>query len=83
MEDEMYEEDADLIEQVSDDDAMEDDVQPSNQKPKSNRSRSNRLSDQINLDDEPALQGYQRTDMIGQGAYGGEYNKQSHSRSQH
>jgi hypothetical protein len=101
MEDEMYEDDADLIEQVSDDDAMDDEMHHNNNNANANhannnihpdadpdknnnnnnnnnpdaqrptRARGTRLSDQINMDDEPALQGYQRTDMIGQGAYGG------------
>lgn len=65
--------DADLIEQVSDDDeddgqAMDEDGAPVGGPAKSEK-RGNRLSDQLN-DDEPPLAGYERTEMIGQGAYG-------------
>jgi serine/threonine protein kinase len=80
MDDEMLDDDADLIEQVSDDDedegqAMDEDGGPAGGQAKNERSgqsgRGNRLSDQLaNDDDEPALAGYERTEMIGQGAYG-------------
>jgi len=71
----MYDDDADLIEQVSDDDeeeeedgqAMDEDGAPAAAS-QPRKSRGNRLSD--TLDDEPALVGYERTEMIGQGAYG-------------
>lgn len=54
MEDDMYDDDADLIEQVSDDEDedMADDAQPNR------RSRSRRGGEAI--DDEPALEGYER-----------------------
>jgi len=43
----------------------------SNNKPKKDKKkRGNRLSDQVNMENEPPLEGYDRTDMIGQGAYG-------------
>jgi serine/threonine protein kinase len=80
MDDEMLDDDADLIEQVSDDDedegqAMDEEGAPAGGPSKNERSgpsgRGNRLSDQLaNDDDEPALAGYERTEMIGQGAYG-------------
>ena len=65
----MYDEDADLIDQVSDDDddeqAMDEDGRDNN-----NRSSKNRPSGDSAMDDEPPLHGYERTEMIGQGAYG-------------
>jgi serine/threonine protein kinase len=80
MDDEMLDDDADLIEQVSDDDedegqAMDEEGAPAGGPAKQERSahsgRGTRLSDQLaNDDDEPALAGYERTEMIGQGAYG-------------
>lgn len=77
----MLDDDADLIEQVSDDDedeghAMDEEGAPAGGGPAKNErsghsGRGNRLSDQLaNDDDEPALAGYERTEMIGQGAYG-------------
>lgn len=47
-----------------------DEVMEEDNKKKDKPRRGNRLSDQIDMDDEPALVGYERTEMIGQGAYG-------------
>ena len=65
MEDEMYDDDVDLIEQVSDDEdeeeeeeAMETEQAAAQQQQQ--RPRGNRLTDQVNMDDEPTLQGYER-----------------------
>lgn len=73
MDDEMLEEDADLIDQVSDDDdgqAMDEDGigkrennnnnNNANNRNNQNRPRRNRLADQVNIDDEPPLHGYER-----------------------
>jgi len=73
----MQDEDADLIEQVSDEDDDDEAMQAEDAQPaaadaaannNNNDRRGNRLQDQ--LDDEPPLPGYERTDIIGQGAYG-------------
>ncbi|GAX18364.1 hypothetical protein FisN_23Hu258 [Fistulifera solaris] len=53
----MFDDDADLIEQVSDD---EDE----------NMEVDHRRGRHGGLEEEPALEGYERTDMLGQGAYG-------------
>jgi hypothetical protein len=65
MEDAMYDDDADLIEQVSDDDDDDEGMMdagaaavPAAQQPQ--RQRGTRLTDQVNMDDEPALTGYER-----------------------
>ena len=77
MEDEMYDDDVDLIEQVSDEDeddeeddddddeeAMETEQQQQQaaqqQQQQQQRPRGNRLTDQVNMDDEPVLAGYER-----------------------
>jgi serine/threonine protein kinase len=74
MDEQMYDDDdddADLIEQVSDDDDGDEmETEDKNGRGKNNRRSGSRLSEQVNMEDEPALQGYERTDMIGQGAYG-------------
>eukprot|EP00977_Amphora_coffeiformis_P010240 scaffold2376_cov188-Amphora_coffeaeformis.AAC.6 len=78
MEDEMYDDDVDLIEQVSDDEDEEEDEeddgdegammetdhqqqqQQQHQAQQQQRPRGNRLTDQVNMDDEPQLVGYER-----------------------
>jgi len=57
----MYDDDADLIEQVSDDEQEAMDTEgDGNRNENKNAHRGNRLSDQVNMDDEPALAGYER-----------------------
>mmetsp|Transcript_18184 Transcript_18184/g.23450 ORF Transcript_18184/g.23450 Transcript_18184/m.23450 type:complete len:363 (-) Transcript_18184:121-1209(-) len=75
MDNAMHDEDADLIEQVSDDDEDDDDEAMHGDEQQAqggnNDRRSSRLQDQLgSVDDEPELPGYERTDVIGQGAYG-------------
>lgn len=74
MDDEMYEDDDGIIEQVSDDDDNADMAEADGGRGGGNgqkRSKSSkRQQDQANIDDEPPLDGYERTAMIGQGAYG-------------
>jgi len=84
----MYDDDADLIDQVSDDDdddedganAMDEEGQQQRndgggdnnnnarnqqqQQRNNNQSRGNRLSDQVNMDDEPPLHGYERCVLL-------------------
>mmetsp|Transcript_22060 Transcript_22060/g.47758 ORF Transcript_22060/g.47758 Transcript_22060/m.47758 type:complete len:350 (+) Transcript_22060:102-1151(+) len=52
------------------DDDDDDNNNNNNQNANQNDRRSSRLQDQVNMDDEPPLPGYERTDVIGQGAYG-------------
>ena len=65
MEDEMYDDDVDLIEQVSDDEDEEDEEEEAmeteqQQQQQQQRPRGNRLTDQVDMDDEPQLVGYER-----------------------
>jgi hypothetical protein len=73
MDDEMYDGDADLIEQVSDDeeedgavnDGADEQMHEANpgkeaSKKSTSNKRNGRFGDQVNFDDEPALQGYTR-----------------------
>ena len=72
MEDEMYDDDVDLIEQVSDDEEEDDEAmdteqqqaphpqQQQQQQQQQQRQRGSRLTDQVNMDDEPLLAGYER-----------------------
>ena len=72
MEDEMYDDDVDLIEQVSDDEEEDDEdmdteqqqapppQQQQQQQQQQQRQRGSRLTDQVNMDDEPLLAGYER-----------------------
>lgn len=61
----MYDDDVDLIEQVSDDEDEEEAMETEQaaaqqQQQQQQRPRGNRLTDQVNMDDEPTLQGYER-----------------------
>lgn len=70
----MYDDDVDLIEQVSDDEDDDDEdeeameteqaaqaqQQQAQAQQQQQRPRGNRLTDQVNMDDEPTLQGYER-----------------------
>jgi serine/threonine protein kinase len=75
---EVYDDDANAIETVSDEELHEEmdteqqptEAESNNGNRNSNTRRGNRLSDQVNMDDEPEIPGYERTEMIGQGAYG-------------